>query len=132
MLKHAMAAALVLGAWSGALIAQDQVSPEVFLDQAVGNTLTFRSFQSGNLVGDEQFLRRDLSVWADAEGRCTYGTIEIRGPQLCFLYDDMPDPDNCWLIFIHDGEFLVMSDLEVQRISRIDEYDLSCEDAPVS
>jgi len=114
--------------------AQEQMTPEGFLDLALGRTLSFTSKGSGNLVGVEQFLRRDLSVWADETGRCTYGRIEQRGPLLCFLYEDAPDPDNCWIPFIDEGTLLVMAQRsnEVQRISDISEKPVICEGTPTS
>jgi len=114
--------------------AQDQITPDGFLDIAVGRTLSFTTLRSGNLVGVEQFLRRDLSVWADEFGRCTYGRIEQRGPLLCFLYEDAPDPKNCWLPFMDEGTLLVMSESsrEVQRVSDISEKPVVCEGAPTS
>lgn len=123
---------------SGALLAssataQEKVSPSVFLDAVVGRTLTFRANNSGNLVGKEQFLRRDLSVWTDVSGRCTYGRILVREEKICFLYEDAPDPDNCWLIFRYEGTFFVMSErLEIQEITSMDRTPLSCEGAPLS
>lgn len=130
---RALLACLCLG-WAGLpLAAQEQITPDQFLDLAVGKTLTFRGYRSGALVGEEEFLRRDLSVWTDPAGRCTYGVIEIRGPQICFLYEDDPDPDNCWLIFRNEEELLVMSDnLEVQQITRVRDVSLNCEAAPLS
>lgn len=114
--------------------AQEQLTPDGFLDLALGRTLSFSSMLSGNLVGVEEFLRRDLSVWADETGRCTYGRIEKRGPLLCFLYEDAPDPNNCWIPFLDEGTLLVMSDRtrEVQRISDISEEPVICEGAPSS
>lgn len=114
--------------------AQEQLTPDGFLDLALGRTLSFTSVASGNLVGVEQFLRRDLSVWADETGRCTYGRIEQRGPFLCFLYEDAPDPNNCWLPFNDEGTLLVLSQntSEVQRISDISEDPVICEGAPTS
>jgi hypothetical protein len=114
--------------------AQDQMSPDNFLDLALGRTLSFSSVLSGSLVGVEQFIRRDLSVWADETGRCTYGRIEQRGPLLCFLYEDAPDPDNCWIPFSDEGTLLVMAQRtgEVQRISDISETPVICEGAPTS
>ncbi|MCX7564910.1 hypothetical protein OS189_00960 [Sulfitobacter sp. F26169L] len=116
------------------LCAQEQMTPEGFLELAVGRTLSFSSMSSGVLVGVEQFLRPDLSVWADETGRCTYGLIEVRGPTLCFLYEDAPDPGNCWIPFMDDGTLLVLSQgtREVQRISDISEQAVTCEGAPVS
>lgn len=114
--------------------AQDQMTPDGFLDLSVGRTLSFSSVLSGSLVGVEQFLRRDLSVWADDSGRCTYGRIQIRGPYLCFLYEDAPDPNNCWIPFMDDGTLLVLSQNtgEVQRISDISDKPVICEGAPTS
>lgn len=114
--------------------AQEQIAPDRFLDLAVGRTLSFRSISNGTLVGIEQFLRRDLSVWAGEDGRCTYGRIEVRGPLLCFLYEDYTDPDNCWTTYNDDGRLLVMSQssFEVQRISDISDTPVVCDGAPVS
>ena len=87
----------------------------------------------GRLVGEEQFLRRDLSVWTDVTGRCTYGQIEIRGPQICFIYEDNPDPENCWLTFRYKDQFVVMANSgELQRITEISDQPISCEGAPLS
>ena len=129
MLKRFVAVLLMTGpAW-----AEDQISPDLFLDQAVGNTLTFRGFANNSFVGVEQFLRRDLSVWATANGRCTYGKIEIRGPLICFIYDDNPDPNNCWTPFVQDGDLVVVGvGGDVQRITEIERRDVNCEGAPIS
>ena len=114
--------------------AQEQMRPDAFLDLALRRTLSFSSLLSGGLVGVEQFLRRDLSVWADETGRCTYGRIEINGPYLCFLYEDAPDPNNCWIPFMDEGTLLVLSQNtgEVQRISDISDKPVVCEGAPIS
>ncbi|UWR25338.1 hypothetical protein K3757_12775 [Sulfitobacter sp. S223] len=114
--------------------AQEQMKPDAFLDLVQGRTLTFTSMINGGEVGVEQFLRRDLSVWADRSGRCTYGRIEIRGPLLCFVYEDAPDPNNCWIPFNDEGTLLVLSQSsrEVQRISDISQEPVICEGAPSS
>lgn len=131
MNARALIFALLLGA---PVAAQEQLSPDGFLDLAHGRTLSFSNTRTGNLVGVEQFLRRDLSVWADETGRCTYGRIEKRGPLLCFLYEDAPDPNNCWIPFMDDGTLLVLSERtrEVQRISDISDDPVICEGAPSS
>ena len=114
--------------------AQEQLTPDNFLDLALNRTLSFSSIHTGMLVGVEEFLRRDLSVWADETGRCTYGRIEIRGPLICFLYEDAPDPKNCWIPFNDAGTLFVMSQNigEVQLISDISDKPVICEDAPTS
>jgi len=119
---------------ASSVAAQEQITPDGFLDLAQGRTLSFSSIRDGGLVGVEEFLRRDLSVWADETGRCTYGRIEVRGPLLCFVYEDAPDPENCWLPFNDGGTLLVMATRsgEVQRISDISEDPVICEGAPLS
>ena len=127
-------AGIIVALLASSAVAQEQLTPDGFLDLAHGRTLSFANIKSGNLVGVEQFLRRDLSVWADETGRCTYGRIEQRGPLLCFLYEDAPDPGNCWIPFIDEGTLLVLSERtrEVQRISDISEKPVICEGAPTS
>jgi len=53
---------------------------------------------------------------------------------LCFIYEDAPDPENCWIPFLDDGTLLVMAtrSREVQRISDISEEPIVCEGAPTS
>ena len=114
-------------------LAQTQISPEMFLDQAVGKTLTFTEKRSGQTVGVEQFLSRDKSVWTAVDFRCTYGKIEVRGPLICFTFKDYPNPENCWMPFIDDTGLLVMSrSFDIQRITAITDDPVICEDVPLS
>jgi len=114
--------------------AQEQISPDTFLELATGHTLTFTDYDSDFVVGVEQFLRRDQSVWAQSNGRCSYGTIEIRGPLLCFLYENFPNPDNCWMPFRSDDGLLVMSaaNRQIQRVTGITDEPVVCEGVPLS
>ncbi|UWR21419.1 hypothetical protein [Sulfitobacter sp. S190] len=129
-----VALAFCLGLSATSVAAQDQLAPDTFLDMIVGRTLTFGTIGEGRTVGVEQFLRRDRSVWADKTGRCTYGQIDIRGPYICFIYEDYPDPENCWLPFNDTGRLLVMSKRrgEVQQITDLSDDPVLCEDAPIS
>lgn len=122
----------LLGAGTS-LVAQTQLTPDAFLDQAVGKTLTFSTFGSGRLVGVEQFLRRDLSVWAGVDLRCTYGEIEVRGPLVCFIYENNPNPENCWMPFVDDQGLIVMSrSFDIQRVTAVTQNPVVCNDAPTS
>ncbi len=114
--------------------AQQQITPDLFLDHAVGKTLRFSHHRSGRDIGQEQFLRRDLSVWVELSGRCTYGTIVVKGPLLCFSYDDDPTDDNCWMPFMENEQLLVISrrTFQVQKVTQITEENLGCADQPVS
>lgn len=127
----AVGAGLVL---SGTAFAQSRLDPQTFLEQANGHTLTFTGRQSGSVVGVEQFLSTTRSVWADESGRCTYGVIEVRGPYLCFIYEDFPDPLNCWATFTHQGDLLVMStsSRQIQRITAVTDTPVICSDVPMS
>ncbi len=120
--------------YGGSAAAQQQISPDAFLDLATGRTLTFSDYGSGEMVGTEQFLRRDLSVWAQANGRCSYGRIDIRGPLICFLYENFPNPNNCWMPFQSESDLLVMSaeSRQIQRVTAITDDPVLCEGAPLS
>ena len=125
---------VIASGWAGSAFAQQQISPDAFLDLATGQTLTFSDYESGVTIGVEQFLKRDLSVWAQSNGRCSYGRIDIRGPLLCFIYENFPNPDNCWMPFQQDTEILVMSaeSREIQRVTKITTDPVLCEGTPLS
>ena len=117
--------------------AQTRISPDTFLDAAVGKTLTFRAVPSGNLVGIEFFLSRTETRWEQVDGTCTRGRITTPDGMLCFLYDY--DPDNvpvCWWPFIDDGRLLVriarFDDDEVQEVSDISTEPFYCGGVPLS
>ena len=124
----------VLFSCAGPVSAQQQISPDAFLDLAFGQTLTFSDYESGVTVGVEHFLRRDLSVWAQQNGRCSYGKIEIRGPLMCFIYENFPNPENCWMPFQVDGDVLVMSaeNRQIQRVTGVSKDPVLCEGVPLS
>jgi len=132
-MRWVLALALGLFASTGA-VAQQKITPQEFLDRANGKTLTFTDRNSGSVVGVEQFLNRELSVWAQSDGRCSYGKISVRGELMCFLYEDFPNPDNCWLPLEADGELLVLStgSFQILMITQINEKPVICEGAPLS
>ncbi|WP_298292370.1 hypothetical protein [uncultured Litoreibacter sp.] len=128
-------AALLAGALvTTSAAAQDKITPQEFLDRANGNTLTFFHQRSGSVAGVEQFLSPKQSVWAQSDGRCSYGDISIKGELMCFLYEDFPNPDNCWMPFDMDGQLMVMStqSFQVQTITDISQDPVICEGAPLS
>ncbi|MFK7875817.1 MAG: hypothetical protein AB8B71_08535 [Paracoccaceae bacterium] len=121
----------------GAVQAQSRISAEAFLDIAVGKTLTFHSMRFGALVGTEEFLRRDLSVWKRAGGTCVYGRITIEAGQLCFLYDDeVQSEKSCWFVLQDGAQLYVrapeMLNAEIQRVSSITTEKIECPNAPTS
>lgn len=115
------------------LAAQTKITPDAFLDQAEGHTLTFRNFRTDRLVGIEQFLDRTRSVWARENGTCTYGRIEIEGGLVCFRYEDQSGTTHCWQPYVHEGDLLLISlSRDIQRISQISDEPVICQDAPLS
>ncbi|MEL7165566.1 MAG: hypothetical protein AAGL96_08830 [Pseudomonadota bacterium] len=120
---------------AGPALAQDQITAEEFLDRLEGRTATFVDFDSGNLVGVEEFLRRDRTVWARANGTCAYGVVYIDEGAVCFDYDDdPPGVTHCWWPFVREDAMYVLSRSsgQIQRISEIDDDGVSCEPPALS
>ena len=117
--------------------AQTRITPEAFLDAVQGKTVKFHDYPSGELVGTEEFLSPNLSVWR-MEGRgCVYGQITTPNGQICFLYDD--DPDGlpvCWWPFLHNDRLMVrlatFAYSEIQEVLSITEDGLNCPSVPIS
>ena len=120
---------LALAVTAAVAVAQEKIAPEVFLDAAVGRTLTFALFPSGEVVGVEEFLRRDLSVWREAGRGCVYGDVSVEDGQICFQYDD-EDLPICWVPF-SDGERFFFATgapgpVEMQEVVAITDKTLDC------
>lgn len=132
MLKRLALLALLA---SPAMAEQEALSPDQLLDMAAGNTLTFVLATDGSLVGIERFLGRDRTVWAQPNGRCAYGDVEVRGEKLCFFYDDEPPGvGHCWTTYAADGVPHVQStdNGEVQRVDAITKEYVGCDGEPLS
>lgn len=140
---RAAAAALLVAALAGAPLvvaapagAQQSLTPEAFLDLADGRTLTFVDGETDALVGVEQFLGRDRTVWARADGTCAFGLVTVRGPEVCFEYDD-DGPDegpHCWWPLREGFRLYVrLADAEResrQRIAAITDEPVACAGNP--
>ena len=91
---------------------------------------------TGQLVGIEHFLSTRRTVWTRPDGTCAYGTVSVRGPEVCFVYDD-EGPErgpHCWWPLREGLRLYVrLADAErseTQRISEITEEPLSCDAVP--
>ncbi len=88
----------------------------------------------GRLVGVEQFLSRTRSVYARADGTCSFGAVTVEGPELCFRYEDDPGRAHCWWPFSLKGELHVRiadaASEEVQRVARVADGPVQCTGAP--
>lgn len=127
------AAAILLFLSASAGAGQTRITPEEFIDRALGNTLTFESVRDGRVVGIEEFLSRRQTVWARRDGSCTYGHVTLTEEQVCFRYEDQWDVDHCWFPHDRDGT-LIMQSLRgsLQQVSRITDLPVACNDAPLS
>ena len=135
-LRAALTGLLGLAA-AGPATALEPLSPDGFLDIADGKLLTFYNYPGNFLVGVEEYLNRDLSVWRDTSGECVYGHITVDDGKLCFLYDG--DPDGfpiCWWPFTEGDRIFVrvarFGEGEIQEVVSISEGTLSCPSAPTS
>ncbi|WP_271950279.1 hypothetical protein [Ruegeria faecimaris] len=129
-------AALVMAVPS-AIEAQTRITPEAFLGAVQGKTVKFHVYDSGMLVGTEEFLSPTLSVWRMEGKGCVYGKITTPNGQICFLYDD--DEDGlpvCWWPFLYEDQLMVrmvgFSRTEIQEVRDISEKGLNCPSAPIS
>lgn len=134
--RRVAAAVLALACATGAN-GQTLITPEEFLDYAVGRTLEFHDVRFGALVGTEQFLSRRLTVWKRPDRACIYGEIEVTGRQICFTYERDPNPGPvCWWPF-REGErvFVRIADFaksEIQEARPLGDNPLDCPSQPTS
>lgn len=131
--------AVVLGSVLATLPAASQtlLTPEAFLDEALGKTLSFHDMESGALVGREHFLRRDLTVWKRPGEPCVYGYITTPDGQICFRYEDRPGrAPVCWWPYMQDDRLLVrlatFFDAEIQEVRAINAEPIECPNVPTS
>ncbi|MGD9862187.1 MAG: hypothetical protein AB7S99_03140 [Pseudodonghicola sp.] len=82
---------LCLAAWPA--IAQDSLSAEAFDAYTRGKTLFYG--QGGQAYGVERYLEGRRVIWSFLDGNCKNGVWYEQAGQICFLYEDRPDPQ-CW------------------------------------
>lgn len=132
------AALLAASPFAAPASAQQSLTPEAFLGLAEGRTLTFVDAGSGGLVGIEQFLGRDRTVWARADGTCARGTVTVRGAEVCFAYDDDEPGEgpHCWWPLREGLQLFVrLADAERdsrQRVAAITDEPVICSDEPIA
>lgn len=116
--------------------AQERLTPTEFLDFVAPRTATFVTFPGGRLVGIEQFLSRDRTVWARANGTCAFGQITTDETQICFEYDDdVPGVRHCWVPYLQDARLLVVSAStpgSMQEVTEISDTPVTCTEMPLS
>ncbi len=87
--------------------AQDQpISPQEFERLVTGQTLSYRS-STGAEYGAEEYLENRRVRWSFLDGDCTEGHWYVEGPQICFVYDTIPDPQ-CWQFYLRGGRLMAL------------------------
>lgn len=57
---------------------------------------TFYFNQSGAPYGAEKYLENRRVRWSFLDGECKNGEWYEKGETICFIYEDLPDPQ-CWI-----------------------------------
>lgn len=76
--------------------AQPPMSASEFDDYATGKTLYFG--QGGQSYGVEEYLPDRRVRWSFLDGQCKEGYWYEDAGQICFVYDNEPNPQ-CWSFF---------------------------------
>lgn len=104
---------------AGAEDAGKPLTAEEFDAYVTGKTL---SYSDGEQVwGTEQYLPGRRVVWAFSKDICQYGTWYQKGSEICFVYDDNPEPQ-CWT-FWHkaDGLAALYSGDSATQLSEVEQ-----------
>lgn len=80
--------------------ADNPMSADEFDRYTRGKTLYF-SDETGRYGGEEYFDRRRVR-WSFLDGECKEGTWYASGRDICFVYEDNPEPQ-CWQFFLNDS-----------------------------
>lgn len=117
--------------------AQTLMPAEAFIDFVLGKTIRFEDFQSGRLIGEEQFLSRSQTIWKTPENGCVTGQLYVDRGRVCFIYDELHgDEPACWWPYEFKGRIIVRPvgnfTLGVQSVGDISEEPLACETLPMS
>ena len=84
---------LGLCALAAPLCAQSTMTGQEFDAYTRGKTLFYQS--GGQTYGAERYLENRSVEWSFLDGECKAGQWYEDAGQICFTYDDRPDPQ-CW------------------------------------
>jgi hypothetical protein len=98
-----MRLAMILTLLPAVALAETPMSAEDFAARVEGRTLTYS--WGGAPFGTEQYFPNRRVAWAFTDDICVYGRWYPQGEEICFVYDDRPDPQ-CWLFFDRAGRLV--------------------------
>ena len=82
-----------------------KIGADEFERIVTGTTILFQS--RGQDHGAEEYLENRRVRWSFLDGDCTEGHWYPQGSQICFVYDDYPDPQ-CWQFFVENGRLTAL------------------------
>ena len=94
---------LILLCAAGSAAAQSTMTGEEFDRYTRGKTLFFGN--SGTPYGAERYLDGRRVIWSFLDGKCKNGVWYEQDGNICFTYEDRPDPQ-CWT-FSHGQNGLI-------------------------
>lgn len=77
--------------------AQTPMTAAEFEAYVTGRTLTFGF--DGQSYGIEEFREGRRTTWAFMQEECREGRWFPRDEQICFVYDDFPNEEHCWIFW---------------------------------
>jgi hypothetical protein len=80
--------------------AKETMTAEEFDAHVTGRTITFRT-ETNPLFGIEAYLPGRRVMWSTFEGTCMYGVWYESKGDICFRYDNDPEP-KCWAIYAEE------------------------------
>ncbi len=82
------------------LHAAEPMSPSEFDAYTTGKTLFYG--QSGAPYGAEIYMENRRVRWSFLDGECKDGHWYPEDEEICFVYEDRPDPQ-CWVFYLESG-----------------------------
>ena len=99
-LKSILIVGTGLAMLAGAGFAEVPMSAQAFDDYTRGKTLFYG--QNGQAYGAEEYLDNRRVRWSFLDGECKEGAWYEEAGQICFVYEDNPDPQ-CWTFRMTPG-----------------------------
>jgi hypothetical protein len=102
-LKTALLAPLALTAAVTGALAGEPMDGAAFDDYTRGKTLFYA--QNGEAYGAEIYLDNRRVKWSFLDGNCKEGSWYEQDEQICFVYEDNPEPQ-CWAFHSENGRLI--------------------------
>lgn len=85
------------------VLAQQSMSAQEFDNYTRGKTLFYG--ENGVAYGAEEYLENQRVIWSFLDGECKSGEWYEQADQICFIYEDNPDPQ-CWTFHDEGGRLV--------------------------